>query len=155
MGTIAGAHDSKRSISSVSSVLDPPFLGLAADAVLLLHALFVAFVVAGLVLIVIGKVRGWEWIRNPWFRSAHLAAIGIVVLQSWLGVVCPLTTLEMTLRARTGETGYAGSFVSHWIERLLFYRTPSWVFVIGYTAFGLVVLGSWLWVRPRPFRAKR
>ena len=55
---------------------------LAADALLLIHVLFVAFVVFGLLLILIGKPLRWAWVRNPYFRVAHLAAIGVVVLQS-------------------------------------------------------------------------
>jgi hypothetical protein len=66
---------------------------LAADAVLMLHVLFVAFVIVGLVLIVVGRLMSWSWVRNWWFRVIHLVAIGIVVLQSWLGVICPLTRL--------------------------------------------------------------
>jgi multisubunit Na+/H+ antiporter MnhB subunit len=128
-----------------------PYL-LAADALLLLHALFVAFVIFGLALIVIGKARRWSWIRNPWFRVAHLAAIGIVVVQSWLGAICPLTTWEMALRSRAGDAAYTGSFVAHWLETLLYYRAPAWVFVVAYTLFAAVVIVSWFWVRPRPFR---
>ena len=68
---------------------------LAADAVLLLHTLFVAFVVFGLMLIVAGGALSWTWVRNRTFRIIHLFAIGIVVLQAWLGMICPLTTIEM------------------------------------------------------------
>ena len=125
-----------------------PYL-LAADAVLLLHVLFVVFVVAGLVLILAGRLMSWGWVRNWWFRVTHLAAIGVVVLQSWLGVICPLTKLEMTLRDRAGDTTYAGSFVSHWLETILYYRAPAWVFAVVYTAFGALVLLSWFWVPPR------
>ena len=125
-----------------------PYL-LAADAVLLLHLLFVVFVVAGLVLILIGRLLSWAWVRNWWFRVTHLAAIGVVVLQSWLGVICPLTKLEMALRERAGDTTYAGGFVSHWLETILYYRAPAWVFAVVYTAFGLLVLLSWFWVPPR------
>ncbi len=50
---------------------------LAADALLALHVSFVAFVIFGLVLIVVGGLRGWGWVRNRWFRIAHLAAIGV------------------------------------------------------------------------------
>ena len=127
---------------------------LAADLLLVTHTLFVAFVVGGLALILIGRTR-WAWVRNPWFRWAHLSAIAIVVVQSWLGVVCPLTTVEMQLRARAGEATYAGSFLAHWIEAVLYYRAPWWVFVAGYTLFGLLVVAGWFWVRPRPFRAAR
>ena len=117
---------------------------------MLLHALFVAFVVVGLILIFTGKLRCWSWIGNPWFRLAHLAAITIVVVQSWIGAICPLTSLEMALRSRAGETGYSGSFISHWLDTILYYQAPAWVFVVCYTVFGAAVVASWFWVRPRP-----
>ncbi|HXV77999.1 MAG TPA: DUF2784 domain-containing protein [Candidatus Polarisedimenticolaceae bacterium] len=122
-----------------------------ADSVLALHAAFVIFVVVGLALVLVGGARGWRWVRNPWFRLAHLLAIGVVVLQAWLGVLCPLTTLEMRLRERAGDAVYRGSFIAHWLERLLYYDAPAWVFVVCYTGFGLLVAGSWWWVRPGPF----
>ena len=126
---------------------------LAADAVLLVHALFVAFVVFGLVLILAGGVLRWGWVRNPWFRVAHLSAIGVVVVQSWLSVICPLTNLEMAFRSRAGDAVYPGSFIGYWLETLLYYDAPAWVFVVCYTAFGALVVTSWFWVRPRPFRS--
>jgi hypothetical protein len=125
-----------------------------ADLVLLLHAAFVVFVIVGLVLIILGGWRGWRWVRNPWFRLAHLLAIGVVVTQAWLGVLCPLTTLEMTLRIRAGEAVYPGSFIAHWLETLLYYRAPAWVFTLCYTLFGLLVIASWYAVCPRPFSNK-
>jgi len=128
---------------------------LLADLVLLLHAVFVVFVIAGLVLVLLGAWRGWVWVRNPWFRLAHLLAIGVVVAQAWLGVLCPLTTLEMTLRDRAGEAVYPGSFIAHWLESLLYYRAPTWVFTLCYTVFGLLVIASWYAVRPRSFSNHR
>jgi hypothetical protein len=128
---------------------------LAADALLLLHALFVGFVVIGLVLVLIGGARGWSWVRNPWFRLTHLAAIGGVVAQAWASIVCPLTTWEMALRARAGDAVYAGSFVAHWLDTLLYYRAPAWVFAVLYSAFAAVVAASWLAVPPRPFTRPR
>ena len=124
-----------------------PYL-LAADAVLLLHVLFVVFVIVGLILILAGKLLSWRWVRNWWFRVMHLAAIGVVVLQSWLGVICPLTKLEMFLRGKAGDTTYAGSFIAHWLESILYYQAPAWVFAACYTAFAAVVVLSWVWVRP-------
>jgi hypothetical protein len=121
---------------------------LAADAVLLLHALFVVFVIAGLLLILAGKVLAWSWVRNWWFRVTHLVAIAVVVLQAWLGVICPLTTLEMVLRREAGDATYAGTFISHWLESILYYQAPAWVFAACYTAFAALVVLSWFWVRP-------
>lgn len=125
---------------------------LVADALLTLHVSFVAFVVLSLPLILAGKPLRWSWVRNRWFRMLHLAAIAVVVAQSWLGVICPLTIWEMAFRARAGDAQYAGTFVSHWLETILYYRAPVWVFAFVYTAFGLLVVASWIWVRPRPFR---
>ncbi len=123
---------------------------LAADAVLLLHTLFVAFVIAGLILVLIGGALSWSWVRNRLFRVLHLIAIGIVVAQAWAGVICPLTTLEMSLRNRAGDAVYQGAFISHWLESILYYQAPAWVFVVAYTLFGLAVILSWFLVRPNP-----
>jgi len=121
----------------------------AADAVLLLHTLFVGFVIIGLVLVFAGRAFDWLWVRNWWFRVAHLVAIGVVVLQAWFGVICPLTTLEMALRREAGDASYAGTFVSHWLESILYYQAPAWVFATCYTAFAALVVLSWFWVRPK------
>ncbi len=124
---------------------------LAADLILFLHVCFVAFVVVGLVVILVGGARGWSWVRNPGFRIAHLLAIAVVVLQAWLGRICPLTTWEMALRSKAGDATYTGSFIAHWLQAILYYEAPMWVFAVGYTAFGALVVASWYWVRPRPF----
>ena len=127
---------------------------LAADTLLFAHVLFVLFVVLGLVLIIAGGLLGWSWVRNAYFRIAHLVAIGIVVAQSWIGMICPLTTWEMALRQRAGDAVYAGSFIAHWLDRLLYYRAPMWVFAVCYTVFAGLVVASWYWVRPRPLSRK-
>ncbi len=126
-------------------------LRLAADAMLLLHVLFVVFVMLGLVLIFVGKARQWSWVRNPWFRLIHLVAISVVVIQSWVGAICPLTTIEMVLRSRAGDAVYSGDFISHWLETALYYQLPPWMFVVSYTIFGVISCASWFLVRPRSF----
>jgi polyferredoxin len=118
-----------------------------ADAVLLLHTAVVLFVVGGLVLVVLGNLRGWQWVNRLWFRLLHLGAIGTVVAQAWWGVTCPLTTLESWLRAQAGGAGYQAGFIEHWLQRLLFYEAPGWVFTLAYSLFGLLVLASW-WIFP-------
>ena len=122
-----------------------------ADTVLLLHVLVVAFNIFGLVFIFAGKFLTWSWVRNPWFRLIHLLLIAVVVLQSWLSMVCPLTSIEAALRSRAGEAHYSGAFIAHWLEQLLYYQAPPWVFTTAYTLFGLIVFASWYWVRPRRF----
>ena len=120
-----------------------------ADAVLLLHLLFVLFVVVGLVLIVAGGYLRWSWARNLWFRLVHLAGIVVVVAQSWIGLICPLTTLEMWLREQAGQTAYAGSFIQHWVSRVLYYDAPTWMFMLAYSLFGCLVVIAWLRFPPQ------
>ncbi len=122
---------------------------LVADAVLVLHFGIVVFVIGGLLLVVAGNMLGWQWVNHLWFRLAHALAIGIVVAQAWLGEVCPLTTLESWLRVQSGSPAYSRSFVAHWVQRLLFYEAPFWVFALAYTVFGLLVLASWWYFPPR------
>ncbi len=123
----------------------------AADLILLVHVLFVVFILGGLLLILFGGYCHWHWVRNPWFRLSHLLAIGIVVAQSWFGVICPLTTLEMSLRHQAGDATYGGTFIAHWLHAILYYEAPAWTFVVCYTGFGALVVLSWSKVRPRPF----
>lgn len=131
---------------------DAPAWQLLADAVLSLHVAVVVFVVGGLLVIVGGNLAGWRWINALWFRVAHLAAIAIVAAEAWFGAVCPLTTLEMWLRARARATTYSGSFVEHWLQRLLYYDAPPWVFALAYSLFGLAVVAAWWWFPPRSGR---
>jgi hypothetical protein len=123
-----------------------------ADVVLSIHVAVVAFVIGGLVLIVVGNFKRWPFVNAWWFRVAHVAAILIVVAQAWLGVVCPLTTLESWLRERAGEAGYEASFIEHWLQRGLYYDAPAWVFTLAYTLFALAVLAVWWRFPPRPRR---
>ena len=128
------------------------FYLLAADVILFLHVCIVVFNVFSLILIFIGYFLKWSWVRNPWFRFAHVAAISVVIVQSWIGLACPFTTLEMALRSKAGETVYSGTFVSHWLESILYYQASPWFSVIVYTIFGSLVFISWFMVRPRPFK---
>ena len=115
---------------------------------LALHVAIVVFVIGALVLVVAGNLRHWQWVNRLWFRVAHLAAIAVVVGESWFGLVCPLTTWEMWLRARAGTSTYAGSFIEHWLQRLLYYDAPGWVFTLAYSLFGLLVAATWWYYPP-------
>ena len=119
-----------------------------ADFILIVHFAFVAFVVGGLALIWIGAARGWQWVRNFWFRVAHLAAIVFVVGEAFVGVWCPLTVWEDALRDVHGEK----SFVARWVHRLIFYDFPGWVFTVAYVLFALVVIATLVWLPPRQRR---
>jgi hypothetical protein len=118
-----------------------------ADAILVVHAAFVLFVVGGLAATWIGLALGKSFARNPWFRGAHLAAIAFVVAETLLGYMCPLTIWEDALRGSASDKG----FIERWVHAWMFYDWPPWVFNAIYVAFGGLV--AWTWVRFPPKRA--
>lgn len=125
---------------------------LLADLVLVVHFAFVLFAICGFVVIIFGRFAGQAWIYNVVFRLAHVAAIGFVVVQAWLGRLCPLTTWENALRVRAGQAGHDASFVAYWLQRLLYYDAEPWVFGLAYTVFGVLVLAATIadWHKIRP-----
>jgi hypothetical protein len=91
-------------------------------------------------------------VRNPWFRLAHLAAIGFVCVEALTGAVCPLTTWEDKLRLLAGgEERYQASFVRHWLHQVLFFEADQRFFTIAYATFFAAVALS-LWVVPPRWR---
>jgi hypothetical protein len=128
---------------------DAAFYSLLADLILIIHFLIVAFIVLGLLLIIAGRLLDWGWIYNGYFRIGHLAAIVIVVLQAWMGQLCPLTTWEQALRGHAGQDMYRESFIQHWLHRLLFFDAEMWVFGTLYTVLAGLVVYFWLRDRKR------
>jgi hypothetical protein len=116
-----------------------------ADALLVLHFAIVVFIVGGLLLTWAGAALGWGWVRSPWFRYLHLGAIAFVALEALIGMVCPLTEWEDALRGGAR----ADSFVGRWVQRLLYYRAPEWVFTTLYVAWAAATLLTLRLVPPR------
>jgi polyferredoxin len=116
-----------------------------ADAILVVHFLIVVFIVGGLVAVWLGAALGWGWIRNPWFRYTHLAAIVFVAGEALIGMACPLTVWEDALRGGAE----AESFIGRWVRRVLFYRAPEWLFSAAYIAWALATLATLRLVPPK------
>jgi hypothetical protein len=110
-----------------------------ADIIALIHLGYVMFVIVGFILILMGIPLGWKWVRNLWFRIAHLAAIAGAALEAILGINCPLTVLEFSLRYGVSPAGRRVSFVGELVDSLLYYDAPLWLFTIIYVAFALLV----------------
>ena len=125
-----------------------------ADTVVIIHAAYVAFVVFGLAAILLGAAMRWRWTRSFAFRITHLAAIALVCLESIVGVMCPLTSLEDSIRARGGAAPYPDDFVAHYVHRVIFYNFPSWIFTTAYISFAILVAITFIAIPPRrPSRA--
>ncbi len=116
-----------------------------ADAVLLLHALIVAFILGGALYIWIGAWRDWPGIRSPMFRYVHLGAMLFVAAEAVLGKVCPLTVWENAFRGKQTQTG----FIAHWVRQIIYYDLPAWVFTLVYVLFAGVLIVTLMLVPPR------
>ena len=120
-----------------------------ADLLLVFHFFIAGFIVLGLILVWIGAAfrteAGWSWVRNPWFRYLHLAAIAIVAAEALLGQACPLTVWEDLLRGGARPD----SFVGRWVSRLLYYQAPEWLFTSAYCAWAAASLLTLKFVPPR------
>jgi hypothetical protein len=128
---------------------------IGADVLVTIHAAYVSFIVFGLAAILLGVVFNWGGVRNIWFRSIHLVAIGIVVAESLAGVPCPLTVWERELRFMAGQASYAGDFLGHWAHKLIFYRAAPGVYTALYVAFGMAVVAAFVLAPPRRGRRSR
>ena len=111
-----------------------------ADLVLVVHFAFVLFVV-------FGGALALRWSRVAWIH-VPIALYGAVI--EFMGFVCPLTPLEVTLRQRGGEAGYAGGFIEHYITAAIYPAglTRQVQFILGAALVGLnvVVYAVW-WTR--------
>lgn len=124
-----------------------------ADFVAVAHLAYAGFIVVALAIILFGYLLKWQWVRNPWFRTIHLIMIGIVVAEAWLGITCPLTTWEISLRRQAG-TSFDGTPTAQFVHGFLFYDAPWWVFTACYSACGALIFltlflvpPKWSWLR--------
>lgn len=124
---------------------------MAAIAVLVLHLAIVAFNVAGCVLIPVGAWRGWQWVREFWWRLAHLFSLAAVAVQAMLGRACFLTIWQGDL----SSTAHVQPLIAGWMNALIYWPLPLWVFAVAYVAVFAYVIALWIWVRPTMRRSDR
>ena len=126
------------------------FYSFAADFIVVFHLCYVLFAVGGGLLIVLGWLFRWPWIRNFAFRIVHLLAVVVVAVEALIGVLCPLTEWEYRLRFLAGQTVEEEiPFMARLVRRLIFYDFPAWVFTVAYILFALLVVVSFFFVPPR------
>lgn len=113
---------------------------IAADAVMVLHLAFILFVAFGALL-------AWRWPRLIWAHVPALAwGVGTVVI----GFPCPLTAIEKDLRHLAGTEGYAGGFVDHYIENVVY--PDEYTAALRTVAVAIIVVG---YARSRTLRLRR
>jgi hypothetical protein len=117
-----------------------------ADLVLALHFGVAAFITAGLVLIPLGGWLDWRWVRGRKLRMTHAGLMVFVALEAIIGMTCPLTILEASLR----QTAAPQSFWGYQLQRLLYWDLPLSFFLWLYVICALWVI--WLWWRVPVFK---
>ncbi|MBW8812040.1 MAG: DUF2784 domain-containing protein [Caulobacterales bacterium] len=124
---------------------------LLGQIVLAVHLAIIAFNLFGLVAVPLGAALSWRWVRIFWWRALHLAALAVVALQAALGRACFLTDWQDAL---TGG-GARDPLIMRWVNRLVFWPLPLWVFTAAYLVVFAYVIGLWILVPPgrrlRPF----
>lgn len=115
---------------------------LVADLVVLLHFAFIAFAVAGGLLVL-------RWRRVAWIHLPAATWAATVALAGW---ICPLTPLENALRRAAGEAGYSGGFIEHYVVPLVYpaglTRELQLVLGLGVLALNLAIYAA-VWRRAR------
>ena len=109
------------------------------------HFLLAAFMTAGFVAIPIGYKFRWSWTQNRRLRISHASVMGFITAETIVGLTCPLTVLEHSLRGDSPSQ----SFVSYWIKRILYWDLPYEIFIALYFLCFAWVIFLWKWCPPR------
>ncbi len=117
---------------------------MTAASVLALHLAVIGFNLFGLVAIPLGAWRGWRFVRVAWWRWLHVLALGAVAGQALIGRVCFLTLWQDQLAGHAGR----GPLIARFVDRLIFWPLPLWVFAVLYVAVWIYVLALLWWVPP-------
>jgi len=105
----------------------------AADIVVLIHLLWIVF-------LVFGMIPGARW---AWVKWTHLGALVFSIFLQLFGWVCPVTHLEVWLRRAGGATPYEGTFIRHYLEQVVYARVPSQALLLG--TFLVVAISLWIY----------
>ena len=107
------------------------WLAVAADSVVVVHLLFILFVVLGGLLV-------WRWREVVWLHVPAALWGVLVELMRW---PCPLTPLEHSLRLAVGQAGYSGGFVEHYLLPIIYPAGLTPQIQIGLGLFVLLLNG--------------
>jgi len=109
----------------------------AAEGIVLLHFLWIVFVVTGAFFL--WRTRRWKYV--------HLAAVLYsLAIEIW-GWICPLTYLEQWLWLKAGIEAYEGSFITYYLEKIIYVRAPQWLLVTAVVVLLAVTLSLYFWPR--------
>lgn len=120
-----------------------------ANAILAVHLAVIAFNVAGLIVIPLGAWLGWRIVRIGWLRLLHLGLLAVVAAQALAGRACILTIWQNEL---TGNRQMPEPMVMQWVDRVIYWNLPVWVFALIYSLAFLYVVALVVFI---PFGRRR
>ena len=114
---------------------------IAADIVIVIHFLWIAFVVLGFPVFL--------WLNSARWRLIHLAAVIWMVLMQITRSICPLTYLEFWLKSEgQGAEVYSGKFIIETMERLIYVDNVTLEKITYATGVYLTLIVLSFWFRP-------
>jgi hypothetical protein len=120
---------------------------LLADSIVVLHLLFIVFAVFGGLLVI-------KWPRLVWL---HVPVVVWGAITEFMGLICPLTPLEIWLRQQAGADPYQSGFISHYLVPLIYPPglTPGIQWLLGgvLVVFNFLIY-AWLFTRKRKPKKK-
>jgi hypothetical protein len=123
---------------------------LLADLILYFHFLYVLGVLVPIPLIVIGSWYDWKWVRLLWLRRVHACMMLLVVLEAFIGMICPLTEWETAIRAKgPGGNIYPKGFIAALVAKLLFSDFELWVYTLLYIVTALIIIDLYILIPPK------
>src|SRR5262249_26416576 len=106
-----------------------------------LHLGVIAFNIAGLIVIPLGAWLGWGFVRIFWLRLVHLGSLGVTAVQAVFGGDCFLTGWPSALSGEAPQP-----LITRFVNSLIYWPLPIWVFTAAYVAVFLYTLALWWWV---------
>lgn len=125
---------------------------IAADIILLIHAAWVLFMIGGIIFTFAAYFRRslFEWAM---FRTAHLIGLLFTASLGIFGWNCPLTNIENSLRADGRGAVYPGSFLAHYLERIVYWEITQQTITIATIVLAVFVIATFV-IRP-PARIRK
>lgn len=117
-----------------------------AETLLAAHVAIILFNIFGLVAVPLGAAFGWRFVRVPCWRLLHLVLMFAVALQAVFGRACILTLWQ---RALTGAVADRTPLIMGWVDRVIYWPLPMWVFAVLYVAVFAYALALFRLVPPR------
>ncbi len=117
-----------------------------AALVLAVHAGIILFNIFGMVVVPLGAWLGWRFVRRFTWRALHLLSMLAVAAQALLGRACFLTLWQATLESGTDAPQ---PMIYAFVNRLIFWPLPLWVFTVFYVVLLIYTLILWRLVPPR------